>query len=374
MTTGRTPYTFDRVVRILFSVCAVLAVLYLLNLLKGVLLPFLVACLIAYALEPLVHLNARMGHFKGRFAPVMLTLLEVTVFFGGAAYLLIPYIIGETEAMIAMLRRYVVSTSGTPYLPTELHRFIRENLNIDTIQQLLSQEQWSEFIKSAISSSWSFVSSGLSVIFGVLSWCIVFLYVIFIMIDYEKLMLSFRQLLPHTHRARITSIFNDVKNAMNCYFRGQALIAFIVGCLFSIGFIIIGLPMGLVLGLFIGLLNMVPYLQLISLPVTALLCLVCSVDGGPDFWVIFWESMAVYVVVQCIQDLFLTPRIMGKAMGLNPAIILLSLSVWGALLGFLGLIIALPLTTLVLSYYDRYVVQPYQQAKAESNISDISTK
>lgn len=65
--------------------------------------------------------------------------------------------------------------------------------------------------------------------------------------------------------------------------------------------------------------------------------------------------MAVYVVVQCIQDLFLTPKIMGKAMGLNPAIILLSLSVWGTLLGFIGLIIALPLTTLLLSYYDRYI-------------------
>ena len=87
-----------------------------------------------------------------------------------------------------------------------------------------------------------------------------------------------------------------------------------------------------------------------------MLCLVSSVATGGDFWVIFWESMAVYVVVQCIQDLILTPKIMGKAMGLNPAIILLSLSVWGSLLGFMGLIIALPLTTLVLSYYDRYIV------------------
>ncbi len=65
--------------------------------------------------------------------------------------------------------------------------------------------------------------------------------------------------------------------------------------------------------------------------------------------------MAVYVVVQCIQDLFLTPKIMGKAMGLNPALILLSLSVWGTLLGFIGLIIALPLTTLLLAYYDMYI-------------------
>ncbi|MBD5232025.1 MAG: AI-2E family transporter [Bacteroidales bacterium] len=370
MSTERRPYTFDRVVRILFSVCAVLAVLYLLNLLKGVLLPFLVACLIAYALEPLVSLNKRLLHSRGRFLPVMFTLIEVTIFFGSAAWILIPYIIQEAETMVTLLKRYVDSTVVTPYLPSEIHEFLRQNLNIDTIQNLLSQAQWREFIKSAVSSSWNFLSSSLSFLFGVLSWGIVFLYVIFIMIDYEKLILSFRQLLPHSHRGRIMGIVTDVKNAMNCYFRGQALIAFIVGCLFAIGFLIIGLPMGLILGLFIGLLNMVPYLQLISLPITALLCLVCSVDGNVDFWVIFWESMAVYVVVQCIQDLYLTPKIMGKAMGLNPAIILLSLSIWGSLLGFLGLIIALPLTTLVLSYYDKYVVQPYKNTKTGNSPLD----
>lgn len=65
--------------------------------------------------------------------------------------------------------------------------------------------------------------------------------------------------------------------------------------------------------------------------------------------------MIVYIVVQCIQDFFLTPKIMGRAMGLNPAIILLSLSVWGTLLGFIGLIIALPLTTLLLAYYNQYI-------------------
>lgn len=63
----------------------------------------------------------------------------------------------------------------------------------------------------------------------------------------------------------------------------------------------------------------------------------------------------MYIIVQLIQDFFLTPKIMGKAMGLNPAIILLSLSVWGTLLGFIGLIIALPLTTLLMAYYDNYI-------------------
>ena len=118
--------------------------------------------------------------------------------------------------------------------------------------------------------------------------------------------------------------------------------------------------MGVVLGLFIGLLNMVPYLQIISLPITTVLCLVWTVSTGGNFWMIFGESMAVYIIVQCIQDLILTPKIMGKAMGLNPAIILLSLSIWGSLLGFMGLIIGLPLTTLILSYYNLYVIQRIQ--------------
>ena len=148
---------------------------------------------------------------------------------------------------------------------------------------------------------------------------------------------------------------------MNLDFRGQFLIASIVGILFSIGFLIIGLPMGVILGLFIGMLNMVPYLQLISLPITAILCIVCTASTGVNFWVIFWESMAVYVIVQCIQDLILTPKIMGKAMGMNPAIILLSLSIWGTLLGFMGLIIALPMTSLLLSYYNTYIVQRYDR-------------
>ena len=96
----------------------------------------------------------------------------------------------------------------------------------------------------------------------------------------------------------------------------------------------------------------------------------CTASTGVDFWVIFWESMAVYIVVQCIQDLYLTPKIMGKAMGLNPAIILLSLSVWGSLLGFMGLIIALPLTTLLLSYYNQYVVNQYKASTSNLQSND----
>ncbi|MDE7412262.1 MAG: AI-2E family transporter [Muribaculaceae bacterium] len=356
----RQPYTFDRVVRIIFSVCAILATLYLLNLLKGVLLPFLVACLIAYMLEPIVKWNMKWMHTAKRFLPVVATLFEACVVLAIFCVIFVPYLISECESMGEMIRKYATSQMDIPYISQNIHNFIRENLDLDKMSQLLSKEEWNSLIKASITKSWSFLSSSLAFLFGIISWLIVALYLIFIMLDYEKLMLSFRQLVPHRHRHRVFRIFDDITSAMNRYFRGQFFIAFTVGVLFSIGFVIIGLPMGVVLGMFIGLLNMVPYLQVISLPVTTILCLVWTVSTGGDFWLIFGESMAIYIIVQCIQDLVLTPKIMGKAMGLNPAIILLSLSIWGSLLGFMGLIIGLPLTTLILSYYNLYVIQRIQ--------------
>lgn len=353
----RRPYTFDRVVRILFSVCGLVAVLFLLDLLSDVLLPFFVACLIAYILEPTVEFNKKLLSCKRRFFPVIMTLLEALFLVGILCWILIPYLVEESREMTKIIREYATSQVQIPYISKEIHDFIRENVDFDQIGKLLSREQWIELIKNSLNQTWSFIGSSLSLIVGIISWLIVVLYVIFIMLDYERFILSVRQLIPYGQRDQVFHIVKDIENAMNRYFRGQFYIASIVGLLFAAGFLIIGLPMAVLFGLFIGLLNMVPYLQMISLPIAALLCLVGSISGGPDFWVLFWECMTVYVVVQCIQDLFLTPKIMGKAMGLNPAIILLSLSVWGTLLGFLGMIIALPLTTLLLSYYDLYIVR-----------------
>lgn len=263
--------------------------------------------------------------------------------------------------MTEVVRAYASEQIHLPYISESIHRFILENVDFNRLARMLSREEWIALIRNTVASSWNFLTSGVAFIASIVSWMVVILYVLFIMLDYERLMLSFRQLVPHNHRRRVYRITSDIKHTMSRYFRGQFLIAAIVGILFALGFMMIGLPMGVVLGLFIGVLNLVPYLQLISLPITALLCLVWTAGTGGDFWVIFWESMAVYVVVQSIQDLVLTPRVMGKAMGLNPAIILLALSVWGSLLGFMGLIIALPLTTLILSYYNQYVVERSQQ-------------
>lgn len=254
--------------------------------------------------------------------------------------------------MGALFQRYATTEMNVPLLPEGVHNFLRKAVDFNSLSQMLSNQD----INTLIEKGATFLSSGINIILSVFSWFLVLLYVVFIMLDYDRLMRGFKMVVPPKYRPMAYKIGNDIKRSMNHYFRGQALVAFIVGILFSIGFLIVGLPMAVVLGLFIGLLNMVPYLQLISIIPTSLLCLVYSVDHNEGFWAIWWECIAVYCIVQLIQDLFLTPKIMGKAMGLNPAIILLSLSVWGTLLGFIGLIIALPLTTLLIAYYDRYVL------------------
>ena len=143
-----------------------------------------------------------------------------------------------------------------------------------------------------------------------------------------------------------------------------------MGVLFALGFALIGLPLGIILGLFVGLLNMVPYLQIIGLIPAFALALIQALETGGNFWLALGLVGGVFVVVQAIQDIILTPRIMGKATGFSPAVILLSLSIWGKLLGFLGLVIALPLTYILLAYYRRLVLakaaREVEEAKGEA--------
>jgi predicted PurR-regulated permease PerM len=202
----------------------------------------------------------------------------------------------------------------------------------------------------------SFLSGTLQFILGLFIGFVILLYVIFILLDYEKITTGWRSAIPHKYRPFCEGLVDDLMMGMNRYFRGQAFVAGMVGIMCAVGFSIIGLPLAIVMGLFIGLLNMVPYLQWFGyIPVTFLMW-IRSVETGQSFPMLFLELAIVVAIVQIVQDLFLIPKIMGKMTGLKPALILLSLSIWGALLGIVGMIIALPLTTLIISYYKRYVL------------------
>lgn len=368
------PYTFDRVIRLLITLAVVAAILWLLNALKDVLLPFLVACLIAYLFEPFVQFNRQLLHLKGRIVAIFVTLFEAIFLLGMLCYFFVPSIVSEIHSMAALLHNYSTASISIKYLPPELHDMLRKYIDFD----LLARKIMEQDMNTVVDKLTMVVSGGLHMVLAIVGWLIVFLYVIFIMLDYDRLMLGFKLMVPPRFRKVTYKVARDIKDSMNHYFRGQALISCCVAVVYCTGFWLAGLPLAVLLGLGTAVLFMIPYCQYISLIPVTLLCLVSSAGGGSDFWTMWWECIATFAAVQIIGDLVLTPRIMGKAMGLNPAIILLSLSVWGSLLGFIGLIIALPLTTLLLSYYEQYVIlrnnsePPAERKKEVQEIKDMT--
>ena len=203
----------------------------------------------------------------------------------------------------------------------------------------------------------NFLGQTASVVVSVVASFITLLYMFFILLDYEYLTENWVRIFPKKYRNFWNTLSEDASRELNNYIRGQGLVSLIMGIMFCIGFTIIDFPMAIGMGILIGVLNLVPYLHTFALIPTAFLALLKAADTGQNFWIIFGMAILVFAVIQIISDMVVTPRVMGKAMGLNPAIILLSLSVWGSLLGFIGVIIALPLTTLIIAYWQRYVTK-----------------
>ena len=349
-------YDFDRVVRMVLTTLAVVAAVVVINYLSPVLLPFVVGFILAYMLNPFVEWVQRVTHIHNRMVAVLLALVLVIASWVLVGWLLIPYIAEEVTTMTKMLAHYAKAEFKIPYIPPEVQEYVEKYLDVNQLSTLLTKEQWMKVADQVVTGTWSFVGGTMSVILNVVSWLIVLLYMFFVLIDYDKLSKSLKGAIPRQYRRHALTVLNDVQDTMSRYFRGQALVSFFVGVIFAIEFYIIGLPMAIVFGLFIGVLNMIPYLQLLSIPIAAFLCLVASVSTGGSFWVLFGWTFGAYCLCQVIQDLVLVPAIMKQQMGLNPAIIFLALSIWGYVLGLIGLLIALPMTSLIISYYSEYVL------------------
>jgi predicted PurR-regulated permease PerM len=146
-------------------------------------------------------------------------------------------------------------------------------------------------------------------LFGqVMTLSLIMLYLFFMLLDFERISKSWRAYVPRKWRGVVTKLWDDLVYGMNQYFRGQALVALCVGVLFSLGFILIDFPAAIAFGMFIGLLNMVPYLQVVSLFPMALLAMLKASNTGDGFWPIMLSAIAVMCIVQLIQDLFLVPK------------------------------------------------------------------
>ncbi len=352
--TSDTYWTIDRRMKLIISLAIAAVIVLLIGYLSDVLLPFFAACFIAYILQPLVQLNRRLLHEKGRAISSILTLIEVGAVLGGVFYVFFPHVVKELDMLVGILHDL---TSGKRSLPPEFAGIVEwteRYLNPEGLRAELSQLH----LGTLISKGTSLLNESISILLQVLGWALTIVYVLFILIDYPQIVRGFKLIIPHKYRDNALVVVKDVEVSMNHYFRGQGYVALCAAVFYCVGFSIIGLPLAIPMGVLVGILYMIPYFQYITLIPVAVICAIYSLSGEVTFLSLFGKSLLVYAISQSICDYILTPHIMGKEMGLNAAVILLSLSVWGSLLGIIGMIIALPVTSLIMVYYERYISNP----------------
>lgn len=407
MSTRETPYTLDRVVRMVLGAAGIVIVLVLLRYLSDVLLPFAAAVSLAYLLNPLVAVFERKT--KRRGLAVAITLGSLGVVGLGTLVLLIPLTLSQFDRFqedLAKLRDDMGSSihsespaektatagkkadepkstigwtelkdgwmdyrreAGTRSRSERLSDFRKKlsgtyiGMSLDEAVHYTRSDEFRGLLvglaKKLALGGWTVVAFALNLVLGLTGLIIVVLYLVFLLLDFPEYARTWPTFLPPQYRDATVDFLTQFNDAMRRYFRGQSLIALLTGAMFSLGFSIIGLPMAVPFGLFIGLLSMVPYLPVVALVPAMLLAGLRAIEGDASFLVSVILTLMVFAIVQVIQDTLITPRVMGRATGLRPIAILLGVFIWGKLLGFLGLLLSIPLTCLGIAYYRRYILR-----------------
>ena len=354
-------FTFDRVVRLALFAGLAWGLVLLLDYLSDVLLPFFAGLVVAYFLDPVT--NQVQHVIKQRVLAALFTLVSITLAVSLVVWFMVPMVGNELADMGRTVSKMASNTelaqAAKEHLPENVWEEVNEILKRDDVKRYLTSDgavqMAKDTAKKLLPGVWGVLSGAANVLTFITGLLVIMLYVVFLLIDYHNMAARWRDYLPPGMRDDVSRFVEEFIQATNRYFRSQALVACCVAVLFAIGFSIIGLPLAILMGIFIGLLNMVPYLQIVGTIPCLLLAGLKALEQGDNFLGALGLVLLVFGVVQLIQETVLVSRFQGKAMGLSPAIILLSISVWGKLLGFLGLILALPLTCLGLTYYRRYL-------------------
>ena len=349
---------FDRFVRGLLFLAVITVLVLGLRWLSPVLIPFFAAWAIAWILAPVVNFFQSTCRLRSRVLSVLITLALLIGLASAVAWLIIPPLIdGVTQIKEALLSYLASGHIRNVHLPEWLDHLMQQWLDQGKIQSMLRSDNLMKTIRETLPHVWNMLVSTANLVMSLVGAAFGALYLFFLLLDYDYYTTAWINWLPRTQRNFFRRLSEDLGNNMRGYFRGQALVALSNCVMFTLGFWVIGLPMPLGMGLFVGLISFIPYVQVVGFAPAAVLALMEMSDTGRSFWGLMALVLLVYIVVQVLQDTVFTPRIMGKIMGLSSAMVLLSLSIWSYMAGIIGLIIALPLTTIIFAYYKRYILK-----------------
>jgi predicted PurR-regulated permease PerM len=312
---------------------------------SAVFLPLAVAAVMALVIKPYHEWFTRRGLRPG--LAVTAVLLSILLPVGIALFLFGRMLVGQIYDLIEYLPQWFEQARSwidqkLPELDRLLDRFGLQERATAAIES--SQDALVSGIQSASGGAWSAGGRVVGAIGRLLAWVVVPVYFAFFLVlrmpaDADQQVLPF--LKPETRRD-VVYLAREFLGIVVTFFRGQLIVALLIGVLLAVGFTVIGLRYGVVLGLMLGLLNIIPYLgSMVGLAVCLPLAFFQSGGGLTKMALV----LAVFTIVQLIEAYLLTPHIMGKRTGLHPIVVIVSFFFWGtALGGLLGMILAVPLT------------------------------
>lgn len=328
--------------QVLFWVAVFVLLGLTLYVLGGILLPFVAGMALAYLLDPLADRLQRMG--VGRLGATIIILGLFVLGFALALILVIPLIAQQFGAFVEKMPDYVsrlqalIADQGRPLL----ERFGGGEA-LATVQRSVGDlvGQGAAWAGAFVRSLWS----GGQAIVGIVGLLVVMPVVAFYMlVDWDRMILSIDSWVPPRNRATVRQLAREMDRAIAGFVRGQTTVCLVLGTFYAAGLSLIGLNFGALIGMIAGLISFVPYVG--SLTGLLLAMAVALVQFWPDWtWIV--ATLAVFIVGQFFEGNILSPKLVGASVGLHPVWVMFALFAFGAIFGFVGLLLAVPLAAVV---------------------------
>jgi len=322
----------------------------LLWLLGDVILPFLVGGALAYLLDPLADRLERLG--LSRAMAVAVIALGVVLIFAAAVLLLIPTLIRQTTQLVQTAPELFSGLRDG--LAARFPELMDESSTIRTQLDAIGaavQARGGEILNSVLSSA-----------MGVINLLVLFVVVpvvaVYLLVDWDRMVARIDELLPREHAPTIRQLAREVDRTLASFVRGQGLVCLILGTYYAVALALVGLNFGLVVGALAGLVTFIPYVGALLGGALAIGLALFQFWGD---WVWIGAVAGIFVAGQMIEGNILTPRLVGGSVGLHPVWLLFALAVFGALFGFVGMLVAVPFAA-SLGVFARFAITRYQQS------------
>lgn len=308
------------------------AVLFLLLWFLGdVLLPFLVGGAIAYFLDPVADRLERAGLSRATSTAVITLVMILIVVLLVLA--VIPTLVSQTVALV----------NAAPEISRNLQTFLTERFPELTDETSILRKTLADiagFIQSkGATLAQGIVSSAMSVLSAVIFIVVVPVVAFYMLLDWDRMVARIDELLPRDHAPVLRRLAVEIDRVLAGFVRGQLSVCLVLGTYYSVALMLAGLEFGLVVGAIAGAITFIPYVGAIIGGVLAIGLALFQFWGD---WVSIGIIAAIFAAGQFIEGNILTPKLVGKSVGLHPIWLLLALSAFGSLFGFVGMLVAVP--------------------------------